>query len=336
MQEIALLLSSLAGVATAAAVRRAPKPSGQLLSLGASSQVRAQINSLRIEKDILTKTISRLYDEDAGVSTVHRDKLLSKYQHQLGTILSRLEKLEEASKHPDLGPVGDGLMTLMDQKLSRLDDRLYEISSRMARPAQKPQAQKEAPKKEFDFKPAKQGEPRVAKSGGSFELTTLTRVPGSPPKNPQAMPGRQAAKPAAQAMAQPVVQPAVQQSIEPTIEPAAQPVMQPTAQPTMQPTVKPAAKPAELPAAQQTIEQATKPKPDTKAKGTAEIAKPAPVTVAPDLTGQLAQATARKALPEPKAARVDDYDDDDDGDDLDQIKGNIMKVLSKLDQAEVE
>ena len=45
---------------------------------------------------------------------------------------SALEKLEAASKHPDLGPVGDGLITLMDQKLSKLDDRLYELSSKIS------------------------------------------------------------------------------------------------------------------------------------------------------------------------------------------------------------
>ena len=64
---------------------------------------------------------------DSEFSKIQKDKLLLKYQHQLGIILAKLEKLDQASKHPDLGPVGDGLITLMDQKLSKLDDRLYEI-----------------------------------------------------------------------------------------------------------------------------------------------------------------------------------------------------------------
>jgi len=129
MQEIALLLSSIAGVATAVAVRRVPRDKNQLLSLGASSHIKSQINSLKIEKDILTKTISRLYQTDDKFSKIQKDKLLLKYQHQLGIMLAKLEKLEDASKHPDLGPVGDGLISLMDQKLSNLDDRLYELSS---------------------------------------------------------------------------------------------------------------------------------------------------------------------------------------------------------------
>ncbi len=131
MQEIVLILSSIAGVATASVVRKIPKNKNQLLSLGASSHIKNQISSLKIEKDILTKTISRLYQEDDEFSKIQKDKLLLKYQHQLGMILAKLEKLEQASKHPDLGPIGDGLITLMDQKLSKLDERLHELSSNM-------------------------------------------------------------------------------------------------------------------------------------------------------------------------------------------------------------
>ena len=60
MQEIALILSSLAGVATAAAVRKMPKDKNQLLSLGASSHIKNQINSLKIEKEILTNLAKKV------------------------------------------------------------------------------------------------------------------------------------------------------------------------------------------------------------------------------------------------------------------------------------
>ena len=59
----------------------------------------------------------------------------------------------------------------------------------------------------------------------------------------------------------------------------------------------------------------------------------------PDLDKEVAKITEYKALPQPeqkpKVSTVDD-DFDDDTDDLDKIKGDIMRVLSKLDQAEVE
>ncbi|MFZ8907965.1 MAG: hypothetical protein ACO2YR_03445 [Nitrosopumilaceae archaeon] len=212
MQEIAIILSSLAGVATAAAVRRAPRNKTQLLSIGASAHIKSQINSLKIEKDILTKTISRLYQSDSDYSKIQRDKLLIKYQHQLGVILAKLEKLEDASKHPDLGPVGDGLITLMDQKLSKLDDRLYELSSKISTASiTVPEIKKEKPsevetgkqkieakqeskiqdkiKTTFNFEkssPAK-SEPVIippTKARQSFELTTLTRFSKKEPKFP--------------------------------------------------------------------------------------------------------------------------------------------------------
>jgi hypothetical protein len=99
--------------------------------IGANTHVQNQLHSLEIEKDILTKTISRLYDDESGLSKIQRDKLLLRYQHQLGVIISRIEKLQIVSKHPDLGPLGEGLITLMDQKLSQLDQRLYELSSKI-------------------------------------------------------------------------------------------------------------------------------------------------------------------------------------------------------------
>jgi hypothetical protein len=57
----------------------------------------------------------------------------------------------------------------------------------------------------------------------------------------------------------------------------------------------------------------------------------------PDLNKEVAKITEHKALPEPeqKVSTIDN-DFDDDTDDLDKIKGDIMRVLSKLDQAEVE
>ncbi len=57
-----------------------------------------------------------------------------------------------------------------------------------------------------------------------------------------------------------------------------------------------------------------------------------------DINKEVAKITEHKALPEPEQKSTITLDDDfdDDADDLDKVKLNIMKVLSKLDQAEVE
>jgi len=302
MQEIAIILSSLAGVATAAAARKMPRNKTQLLSLGASSHIKSKINSLKIEKDILTKTIARLYQTDSDFPKIQRDKLLLKYQHQLGIVLAQLEKLEEASHHPDLGPIGDGLITLMDQKLSRLDDRLYELSSKIAN-IPIPEIKEEKPevkpsRKIFNFEKPKETklDPIVipqASSRQSFELTTLTRFSDKEPKF--------------QVFEKPVEPKVVimREMIQPKEE-----IIREIAQPKIEDKIE--------------IIQSVIAKPEIK------------LETKPDINEEVAKITEHKALPEPKKSNILDDDFDEDTDDLDKIKGEIMKVLSKIEQAEVE
>lgn len=316
MQEIVILLSSLAGVATAAAVRKIPKEKNQLLSLGASSHIKSQINSLKIEKDILTKTISRLYQTDSEFSKIQKDKLLLKYQRQLGIILAKLEKLEQASKHPDLGPVGDGLITLMDQKLSNLDDKLYELSSKITSSKIQTHEIKEEEVKEkitksikdtFNFEKSKNEkiepiEIPVTKSRQSFELTTLTNVSKKEPKFPL-----------------------FEKEVKETNKPISQSKLNQTE------LIKPKEK---------IVKEIESPK--TSIDDKTEIIKNIPpkseskIKTKHDIDKEVAKINEHKALPEPKTNMILPDENFDDGDDLDKIKGNIMKVLSKLDQAEVE
>jgi hypothetical protein len=314
MQEIAIILSSLAGVATAAAVRKVPRNKSQLLSLGASSHIKSQISSLKIEKDILTKTISRLYQTESDLSKIQRDKLLSKYQHQLGIILAKLEKLEAASHHPDLGPIGDGLITLMDQKLSRLDDRLFEISSKIAtvnevnletkkietteikqEPKQENKVKVKSVEKEFNFEATKETKlnPITIPQKQSFELTTLTRFSNKEPKF---------------------------QLFENKVEPK-----------------------TEIIPKEEIVKNVGKPKIDDKIEiiESVQIKPEIKFEVKPDINKEVAKINQHKALPEPQKkpnqhAILEDDFDEDNSDDLDKIKGEIMKVLSKIEQAEVE
>ena len=164
--------------------------------IGANTHVQNQLHTLEIEKDILTKTISRLYDDDSGLSKIQRDRLLLRYQHQLGVIIARIEKLEIVSKHPDLGPLGEGLITLMDQKLSQLDQRLYELTSKiqlsqnekieLTTKETKPQVKHtehnvttDPHKKEVSDNVVSELETADTKNNipNKFEITTLTSVP---------------------------------------------------------------------------------------------------------------------------------------------------------------
>ncbi len=317
MQEIVLILSSLAGVATAVAVRKMPRDKNQLLSLGASSQIKNQINLLKIEKDILTKTISRLYQTENEFSKIQKNKLLLKYQHQLGIILAKLEKLEQASNHPDLGPIGDGLISLMDQKLSKLDDRLYELSTKISNSkiqTSEIKQEKEEIKQQisksikdtFNFEKPKETKLNPitippTKLRQSFELTTLTNISKTETKFPLFE-----KKEVVKIMPQPKI---FQTEL---IKPKEQIVAE-----TIQPKIK----------VEDKIEiiQSITSKPTFETK--------------PDLDKEVVKITEHKALPEPQEkskVAISDEDIDEDTDDLDKIKSDIMRVLSKLDQAEVE
>jgi hypothetical protein len=311
--EVALIISSLAGAATAATINKLPKRNKVTL-IGANSHIKAQIDTLRIEKEILTKTISRLYTDSTDLTKIQRDKLLLRYQHQLGVILAKIEKLEQASKHPDLGPLGDGLITLMDQKLSTLDKRLAEISSKISVQTQieKLEIKKEEPKK-TEIKPVVEKpieKPEIvrsqsieemiksfAKPSKRFELTTLTEIPTDVSVVPP-VDIRPTVETLTTVQAQPQI--AQPQIIQPEIKKIIQP--QTTQEPILTEPID--------------IEKQIKLEPPKLEFKDSEIKEPE-------------RKKPKINIPEPEEIEEDE-------DDLDSIKREIMKTLSKLEQAEVE
>jgi len=307
MQEIVLFLSSIAGAATAVAYKKFPKNKAELKNIGASPHIKNQINSLKLEKDILTKTISRLYQSDVGLSKIQRDKLLLRYQHQLGVILAKIEKLEAAAKHPDLGPIGDGLITLMDQKLSQLDQRLYEISSKITvANVQVPELKKEKPKKTLVKEEKIEVEKSIEKPQlkipfqnieidekpkQPIEIVTLTNLP----KN---------------SLEFPLIE---RKSIEPKTEIINEISKSPESEPKMQ-VIQASLGSSELKSLE--IELA---KPQLQE----HLPKPEPVIEIENKS-------------KPTVNLPEESDEDDNEEDLDKIKGDIMKTLSKLQEAEVE
>lgn len=280
---------------------------------------------MKIEKDILTKTITRLHHEESNISRVQRDKLLIRYQHQLGTTIAKIEKLETASKYPDLGPIGDSLVTLMDNKLSKMDQRLHEISSKISvntvQPSVQPTVQptvqvkqQEQPKQIVQEKPRiEKIEPKVEYQQEraeiqkenilppmppieipaqarhrSIELSTLTEIPSKMPEFPSEI-----TRP-----------PQVHVEPEKII-------------------VEPIKETLEIP--QSIVPLESTPLVPREEIVTIETPKPDVVT----------QVEKKAQLPTPIKIPEEEKIEDDDKD-LDKIKSEIMKALSKLEQVEVE
>ena len=262
--------------------------------IGANAHVINQINSLQVEKDILTKTISRLYDNDSDLNKIQRDRLLLRYQHQLGVVIARIKKLETVSKHPDLGPLGEGLITLMDQKLSQLDQRLYELTSKIqiAEEQKENPLKKQAkttPKTSQSTKPVFEKpisdfiENPIQPSDKKFEITTLTSYSKM------------------DSVKQTKYDQMLSQLDSDVIAPAKK-------SPPL--NIKPK---QEVTAAETIVPETTLP------------AIKAPEIIKPQVPEQ----------PKP-SVQIPTEPEDDDDDDLDKIRSDILKTLSKIEQAEVD
>ena len=316
MEEIALVFSSLAGACTAVALDKVPKIKRNKQTPTINSAITNQLHSLRMEKEILSKTITRLHQQESDVTRIQKDKLLLRYQHQLGTVITKIEKLEVASKYPDLGPVGDSLISLMDNKLSQLDQRLHEISSKITvntitQPKQtertvetileNPQVKKIESKIEIQKEKIEVQEEKIIKSERTpewlppievptyekhrtVELSTLTEITNKIPQFP------------ADLIKHTQVEPQIPQVIiEPII--VEEPILIP------QPNI-------------QNITEEILP----------ETPKP-----------ELIQQESERKIQLPAAIKIPEEEKlEDDDKDLDKIKSEIMKALSKLEQVEVE
>ena len=315
MEEIAIIFSSLAGACTAVALDKVPKIKRTKQTPTINSAIANQLHSLRMEKEILSKTITRLHQQESDVTRIQKDKLLLRYQHQLGIVITKIEKLEAVSRYPDFGPVGDSLISLMDNRLSQLDQRLYEISSKITvntttQPKQVErsvetiqenlQAKKIEPKLEIQKEKIEVQEERsewlpaievpTNEKHRTVELSTLTEITNKVPQFP------------AEFIRPAQVEPQIpQRAIEPVI-------------------IEEPIKIEEVIIVPQSSIQ------NAKEEIQLEIPKP-----------ELVQLEPEKKIHLPAAIKIPEEEKlEDDDKDLDKIKSEIMKALSKLEQVEVE
>jgi hypothetical protein len=146
---------------------------------------RNEANSLIIERDILTKTIFRVYQQDSHLTKIQRDKLLTRYQHQLAVVVSKIEELGNAMRNTGANHSDEGLFAAMEQKLSTMDERLQEISSKISTPKKRAESQTQRSKSYVQSPVQKRKKKSTYQSDmnmgsnryGPLEITTLTQVP---------------------------------------------------------------------------------------------------------------------------------------------------------------
>ena len=149
-----------------------------------------EANSLIIERDILIKTIFRVYQQGSNLTKIQRDKLLTRYQHQLGVIVSKLEELGNAMRNTGTNHSDEGLFAAMEQKLSRIDERLEDMSSQITPPAKRIERRIEksvlntpSPAQKNKKKSIYSSDMKSSSNNyRPFEITTLTQVPKELPE----------------------------------------------------------------------------------------------------------------------------------------------------------
>ena len=149
-----------------------------------------EANSLIIERDILTKTIFRVYQQDSHLTEIQRDKLLARYQHQLAVVVTKIEEIGKAMRHTGTNPLDEGLFAAMEQKLSRIDERLQEMSSKIApsnkrteRQIQKSALNMQSSVQKNKKKSAYTSDMKLDSNNHMpLEITTLTQVPTELPE----------------------------------------------------------------------------------------------------------------------------------------------------------
>jgi len=146
-----------------------------------------EANSLIIERDILTKTIFRVYQQDSNLTKIQRDKLLTRYQYQLGVVVTKIEELGNAMRNTGTNHSDEGLFAAMEQKLSRIDERLQEMSSKITPSNKRAERQTQRNVQSSVQKNKKKSTYTSDVKLGSnnyepLEITTLTQIPNGLPE----------------------------------------------------------------------------------------------------------------------------------------------------------
>ncbi len=148
--------------------------------------IKNEISSLLMERDILTKTIFRVYQQDSQITKIQRDKLLTRYQHQLGVVVAKIEELGDAMKRKTTNPLDQGLFAVMEQKLSSIEERLQDLSSNIGSSHKNMEKVRQKPVKSSHQTRKKSGNLANLNLNSNkhlpIEITTLTEVPNKIPE----------------------------------------------------------------------------------------------------------------------------------------------------------
>jgi len=122
--------SSVAGAISAAFIERLSRLRvGNKKQLKLTSAARAELLSLLFEKNLASEAITRVYEasQEGGIDRLDRDRLLLKYKDKLDSLNQRIAHLQPVADFADLKELRNNLVSLIENKISALDQKLLEM-----------------------------------------------------------------------------------------------------------------------------------------------------------------------------------------------------------------
>lgn len=130
--EIAVIAgTSVAGAISAAVIERMSRAKDGKKQRRSSSAARAELLSLLFEKNLAAEAITRVYEasQEGRIDRLERDRLLLKYKQQLDSLNQRIALAQPAADFADMTELRNNLVSLLENKISALDQKLLEMRS---------------------------------------------------------------------------------------------------------------------------------------------------------------------------------------------------------------
>jgi len=129
--EIAIIAgSSVAGAISAAFIGRLSRK-GDKKQPRSTGAARAELLSLLFEKNLAAEAITRVYEasQEGRIDRLERDRLLLKYKQQLNSLNQRIATLQPVADFADMTEMRNSLASLLENKISVLDQKLLDMKS---------------------------------------------------------------------------------------------------------------------------------------------------------------------------------------------------------------
>ena len=91
-----------------------------------------ELQSLQFEKSLLSQSITRVYEAsyEGKIDLIERDRLLLKYKQQLDSYNKKIEDLQSLVDISELADMRNGLVSLLEGRITAIDHKLAEISNK--------------------------------------------------------------------------------------------------------------------------------------------------------------------------------------------------------------